>query len=256
MKQLLYLFPLLCILSVVSCDKFRTSAGQDTDSVSLTVNEYQWDTLSVDVQRSVNDSAQGTGYHITVHAVLTGNEAIDTVLTARLFGKDSEPHRAMQVYVDSLEQAFREELSEMYGEDFDDDDMPMQYEYLLNCSPEPMGQADGVISYYYSIESYTGGAHGMYVGYYLNFSSEDGHLLTLGELYDGDPCPAMMQQLLKDNDCTTREELMEKTQILMLDELYPTDNFLFKGDSILFRFNPYEIAPYSAGAIEVTIPCR
>jgi hypothetical protein len=66
----------------------------------------------------------------------------------------------------------------------------------------------------------------------------------------------MMEKLLKDNGCKTKEELMEKTDILMTGDLYPTENFLIVGDSLLFRFNAYEIAPYSSGAVEVMVPCN
>jgi hypothetical protein len=161
----------------------------------------------------------------------------------------------MALFTDSLESQFSQELDEFSS--LCDDDEDMQYEYHVNCSPvEPIDTASGVISFLCTFEVYQGGAHGGYECYYLNFSLNDGHLITLGEVYDGDPCPAMREKLLRDNGCRTDEELMDKTQILTLGQLYATDNFLIEGDSLLFHFNPYEIAPYSAGAIEVVIPCK
>ena len=63
----------------------------------------------------------------------------------------------------------------------------------------------------------------------------------------------MAEQLCEDWEAKDLADLQEKTGITMLGDLYLTDNFLFKGDSILFLFNQYEIAPYAAGLISVTV---
>ena len=64
----------------------------------------------------------------------------------------------------------------------------------------------------------------------------------------------MEEQLCKDWEAKDLADLQEKTGITMLGDLYLTNNFLLKGDSILFLFNQYEIAPYAAGLISVTLP--
>ena len=62
------------------------------------------------------------------------------------------------------------------------------------------------------------------------------------------------KQLCKDWEAQNLADLQEKTGITMLGDLYLTNNFLLTGDSIMFLFNQYEIAPYAAGLISVTIP--
>ena len=37
-------------------------------------------------------------------------------------------------------------------------------------------------------------------------------------------------------------------------EIKPCDNFYFVSDGIIFVYNPYEIAPYFAGVIEIYVP--
>ena len=64
----------------------------------------------------------------------------------------------------------------------------------------------------------------------------------------------MEEQLCKDWKAKDLADLQEKTGITMLGDLYLTNNFLIKGDSIIFLFNQYEIAPYAAGLISVTVP--
>ena len=64
----------------------------------------------------------------------------------------------------------------------------------------------------------------------------------------------MQDQLCKDYEVKDIAELQEQTGITMLGDLYLTNNFLLQGDSILFLFNQYDIAPYAAGLISVTLP--
>ena len=63
----------------------------------------------------------------------------------------------------------------------------------------------------------------------------------------------MAEQLCEDWKAEDLADLQEKTGITMLGDLYLTNNFLLKKDSIEFLFNQYEIAPYSAGLIDVTV---
>lgn len=258
MKHLLYIFSFLMLALLASCEQFRTSGGSASDSTQTASSGLRFDTLRTDVQKGVIEGKEYPCYHISVNAVLSGNGAIDRVLSERLFALEGmTPSEAMALFVDSLESQFIQELTDFYSLSDDDDDMRrMQYEYNITCSPVDYDAQSPVVSFLCTFETYLGGAHGGYECYYLNFSRKDGHLIKLSEVYDGDPCPAMHEKLLSENGCRTDEELMEKTQILMLGELYATDNFLIQGDSLLFHFNPYEIAPYSAGAIEVVIPCK
>ena len=68
-----------------------------------------------------------------------------------------------------------------------------------------------------------------------------------------DVIEAMKEQLCKDWDAKDWTDLQEETGIGALGELYLTNNFLLKNDSIEFLFNQYEIAPYAAGLIGVTV---
>ena len=214
----------------------------------------KYDTVSVNITNNVLEEKQYPRYAITANLVFTGNDSIDAVLTQRIFGLSGEPHDLMTHLSDSLSEIYTTELTEFYSY-ADEEAMDMEYNYDITCLPISQ-TADSVLSFYYSLETYVGGAHGSYDGYYMNFSIRDGHLIKLSEVYEGDPCPEILHSLLEMTGCSSEEELIDKTSILMLGNLYPTENFLMKGDCILFRYNTYEIAPYSTGAIEVIIPCK
>ena len=116
---------------------------------------------------------------------------------------------------------------------------------------------DSILSYQTSLDCYLGGAHGSYVVGYYNFDKNTGKLLNIKDIVPADKemlvLMAMEEQLCKDWEAKDLADLQEKTGITMLGDLYLTNNFLLKNDSILFLFNQYEIAPYAAGLISVTV---
>ena len=46
----------------------------------------------------------------------------------------------------------------------------------------------------------------------------------------------------------------EYAEALWTEEIKPNGNFLLSEEGIVYIFNQYEIAPYAAGVIELTIP--
>lgn len=117
--------------------------------------------------------------------------------------------------------------------------------------------ADTVIVYHYAIDQYTGGAHGSYMPFTLNFSKRTGLAVTVSDVLDTAHEQAildiMLAKLLKDNECYTREELIEKTGILGLGDLYLTENFRLGKDSVTFCFGQYDIAPYASGITYISL---
>ena len=257
MKHLISVFMLCGLLTLTACDQFRRQSGQERDSAVITDLRNYSDTLTMKVEKSVMEGQKYPAYSISVKVALTGNDSIDEAICKAVFGRAGDAQEVMKEFVDSLATEFTEELTEFYDHATEDDQMC--YEYHVKCLPADFAKtsaAHPALSYTCIVETYQGGAHGSFDVQYLNFSAADGHRIRLNEVYDGDPCLAMMDRLLKDNGCKTKEELMEKTDILMTGDLYPTENFLLEGDSITFRFNAYEIAPYSSGAVEITVPCN
>lgn len=163
---------------------------------------------------------------------------------------------AMASYADSLETEWKAELAEMYDPESDFKET-FQYYYTIEGSAVENGN-DGILSYQTTTDCYLGGAHGSYVVCYYNFDKESGKRLNIRDIVPADKeqdmLKAMEKQLCDDWEAEDMEELREQTGITMLGDLYLTNNFLLKNDSIEFLFNQYEIAPYAAGLISVTIP--
>lgn len=164
---------------------------------------------------------------------------------------------AMMALSDSLETEWKQIIADMYDPESEFNDM-FQYHYAVSGKPLDSGR-DDILSYEMATDCYLGGAHGSYVVEYCNFDKNTGKRLGIKDIVPADKemlvLMAMEEQLCKDFDATDLPDLQSKTGITALGDLYLTNNFRFKGDSIQFLFNQYEIAPYAAGLIKVTLPC-
>lgn len=169
---------------------------------------------------------------------------------------------SLTAFADSIETEWKADLAEMYDPDSEYKDMFQYYYNVAGCPVEKeleagsMGQ-DSILSYQVTTDCYLGGAHGSYIVQYLNFDIASGKLLNINDVVPQEKEPevlmAMVEQLCIDWDAKDLVDLQEKTGITMLSDLYLTNNFLLKNDSITFLFNQYEIAPYAAGLISVTV---
>src|SRR5690606_2206218 len=102
--------------------------------------------------------------------------------------------------------------------------------------------------------SYTGGAHGNYGSFFSNYDVAGKKKWTLQDVVVADS--ASLQQLLeqqfrKDYHLPAPKPL---TEWLFEKHLAVTDNFYLNEKGLNFLYNPYEVAPYAVGQIEVFIP--
>lgn len=165
----------------------------------------------------------------------------------------------MAAFADSIETEWKAELAERYEPESEYKDM-LQYYFTIEGCPIEKEREDSILSYQTTIDCYLGGAHGSHVVQYYNFDMKNCRLLSIEDIIpadkEGQVLMAMVEQLCKDWEAKDLVDLQEKTGITMLSDLYLTNNFLLKNDSITFLFNQYEIAPYAAGLISITIPCQ
>ena len=248
--------------------------------------EYNWGTAALRIERPVAEGAEECYLIDFKLDTLAGEsplaKSLSAVLCDSVIGAGySSLSKAMQAFADSLEADWKEELAERYADQPEYRDI-LQYTYEVegkvapgaqplaqstmkaddagqeSTPAEQKGWKGDALSYMVTTSCYLGGAHGSYVVSYYNFDVKTGKLLKIEDIVpagkEQDVLKAMAEQLCKDWEAKDLTDLQEKTGITMLGDLYLTNNFLLKGDSIEFLFNQYEIAPYAAGLIGVTLP--
>ncbi len=248
-----YLSLLTMAVLFCACEDWKTTSDDQT--------EPAWGKASLRIENPIVEG-DSLCYHIEFNLdTLSGDGELasqlsavlrDSVLYLRGFATVSQ---TMTSLADSLESEWKQQIAEQLAYDPEYKDM-LQYTYHIEGSAVDNGN-DSILSYQANTETYLGGAHGSYVVGYYNFNKNTGKLLSIRDIVPADKekevLKAMERQLCKDWDAANMTDLQEKTGITMLGDLYLTNNFLLKNDSIEFLFNQYEIAPYAAGLIDITV---
>lgn len=223
--------------------------------------ELAWGTDSVHVERPIAPG-EALCYQVNIKLdTLQGESPLAQQVNAMLRGDvlgtwRPSVHHALQAFADSIDATWKQDLAEFYDADDEYKDM---YQYNLDVTGSAMdATTEGVLSYETRTDSYQGGAHGSYDIRYYNFDKKSGRQIAIDDVVPADKREALLEQmkqkLCADNGVSSITELQEQTCITMLGDLYLTDNFLLKGDSIMFVFGQYEVAPYSVGIVLVTVP--
>lgn len=102
---------------------------------------------------------------------------------------------------------------------------------------------------------FTGGAHGNFYAMGYTFDLNTGDLLTLDKIIRQGSLPAITkiceQRIL---EMFEAESLSDAGIFEDYIDLTTDQDFFLLSDALVFQFDPYEIAPYSMGNIEVVIP--
>ncbi len=174
-------------------------------------------------------------------------------------GYDSmTPQEAMDYYIEAYSEEYRS-ISNMFYEEKSrlEDRMPSWYWYLMHHSNKILFQSDSLLSYAVEYSDYTGGAHGSYRITYTNIDLND--LVTLSEEdlfipgYFKPLTEKIMQQLMHQYDAEVPDSLLMRG-FFTIEDIVPNNNFWLNEEGIHYSYNQYEIAPYSMGVIDVTVP--
>jgi hypothetical protein len=107
-----------------------------------------------------------------------------------------------------------------------------------------------------TVDYYDGGAHGLYGTDYRVFDRNAARFVTLSDIVGESKLPALQQAVMA--ELRKKFELSEDEQLtdagFFKDELELTENFFLSENGIGFHWNPYDLAPYVFGEIEVIVP--
>jgi len=101
-----------------------------------------------------------------------------------------------------------------------------------------------------------GGVHPNYFSQYLNYDLRDNTVLQFNDIFvagaDTTLLPVITTALCDRFYVDNTTELVEKADIYV-NELFVSRDVYLTGDQIIFSYDPYEIAPWSTGVVEVPV---
>jgi hypothetical protein len=193
--------------------------------------------------KSVDDCQMGNAdcsYYKITYPNFTGKNAAQLNEQMRQIKSPAfDPDRRLEPLEDQAAEFLNEYVS--YSTDYPNE----PYAWYINHQVKVLSENNEVILISSEIAEYGGGAHPNFAVIYYNMVKSTGHIIKLEELYD------LSQQSTISTLLSTQ---IDPDISLFSPTISPNENFILKGDSITFVFNPYEIAPYSEGVIRLTLP--
>ena len=153
----------------------------------------------------------------------------------------------------SVDDAIAQYIEDVKAEFHGDDVANVYHDHLTGRAEYGM---ENVINYRLLEDVFTGGAHPSKLTTILRFDTQTGDFITLDQVF-----PAINQsklqdillaKLMKDQNAHSLEELHKKG-ILEMTDMFISNNFALREDSIEFYYNEYDIAPYASGACTICV---
>ena len=249
-----------------SCGE-REKKADDANSASGTVRESAvlsvQDTIKVDEKYDYAFSGEESptlAVNISLPVVrlssVAATERIESTLALAVFDEHATLKEACNRFVDKRKNDFDEMHDEYLNAK--GNDLPAFFFSLYDIieGKAQIGYKD-CITYIVAHEEYNGGAHPNTYINITNFDPVSGNEITLDNIFkEGyeEPLTAILtNQLMKEAQVSTIEELRDKGILFFDTEMFVSNNFIPEDDSITFLYNRYEIAPYAAGEILLTI---
>ena len=169
------------------------------------------------------------------------------------------PKDALNKYLESYTEEYRE-LGNQYYEDMgnlEGDTQPSWYWYQMHKSNEILYEDASLLSYSVEHYDYTGGAHGSLQMLYFIIDLETLTTITEEDIFAPNYYQLLttkiVEQLMKKYEVDTPEKLLNEG-FFDINDIAPNSNFWINDEGVHYIYNQYEIAPYSMGPIEVSIP--
>ena len=226
-KQLILGAVALILLGAFVAIGFRTSSPK---TVPTQTDQSPWPSQEVD-KVSINQNTD----HYSIDAVYPKTVSDSISLYFKSYTEDQiTEFKNDTSWVDDVESASSQSLT-----------LDISYQFVPGANAQ---------NYIFTTNSYTGGAHGMQTRRTFAFN-KGGQLLTISNLFSNgiDGLNAFSKLVQKE---LLKREGADEAWIAdgagPKEENYST--FVINDDGVTVLFDPYQVAPYSDGAIDITIP--
>lgn len=134
----------------------------------------------------------------------------------------------------------------------------MASEYAAQISATRSYVSENIVSFQLKQYSYTGGAHGYQSVFYTNIDRKTGEEISMEDLFkDIDDFTLFAEDRMREQYGIPIEEGINSTGFWFENEIFHLpDSIGFDKDHLVLWYNPYDIASYAEGAIEIRIPMK
>lgn len=134
----------------------------------------------------------------------------------------------------------------------------LKLHYVYEDKLVPQWNIGSIITFQRYNFGFFGGAHGTYTYEFLNYDISSGEKILLSDVVNLEyksKLDSIALSLLKEKFGLKPDMTLGESGFLIDDNNFKlTDNFALTPYGLIFQFNPYDIAPYAMGSIEIFIP--
>ena len=180
---------------------------------------------------------------------------------------DMQPQQAIEAYAAMKHNEYIQKnlpLLQEWAIDHDDEPVGVTLfneELIINAAPIgdslPLTTKPSIWSYAIEVYEYTGGAHGYNYLLAQNYNLQTGDIVTEKDLFIDDYYEHIKTLLLnaliaQTDNAETKRDL--RRMGYSVEDVVPNENFYVTSEGIIYVYNPYEIAPYAMGRIQICLP--
>lgn len=118
-------------------------------------------------------------------------------------------------------------------------------------------QTNNLVCISVDMDDFTGGAHGMYSTIYSNYYKPKNEILTLQKLFSDSNLKKLLSiaetGFRTANELTIKANLDDAGYWFKDNKFHLSDNFVLTNEGATWLFNPYEVASYAQGTIELSV---
>ena len=183
---------------------------------------------------------------------------VNETLMSRLLNKHGETDlkTAADKFVEDYTVNYKNTMLPLYNQDRADTTKKAWYEYHYVIEATTQQGTASTMSYLATVDYYEGGAHGINQLITFNFDIATGKMITLADVfapgYETQLNGVLLKALKSKTGFNSLNELKDAGYLYSMD-MFPSENFILNDETITFVYNPYEIAPYALGSIELII---
>jgi hypothetical protein len=143
-----------------------------------------------------------------------------------------------------------------YCQQIAENNLPAHTAFVLKIFPDEIYQNEHIISITYNWMIYEGGAHPNYGKFCFVLNKGAGNKVSYQSLIKGNEAEFMTiaEAEFKEQSGIKPNEKIYDLYWFKDSKFHLTDNYKFATKGLVFCYNPYEIAPYSFGLIELILP--
>lgn len=241
----------LCLVLLLSCQSKRNyDGGLQTTEVKAERTVYAEGSTTDKLQMSA--TIEYPSAHVNADVLLKLQQLVKTASLGNAYEGESA-QQAVADWMDELEAEYEAENRYFLSSEADEEvRATFSAENFVDASIYSI--CDGMMSYQVRSYVYSGGAHGLSSTNYIVIDLHNGQVLTETDIFPDktdDQLTEMLREAFVAQKNMSEEELTERG--FELDAIFANSNFYLNDDSVVFVFNPYDIAPYAEGEQRIAL---